>query len=264
MDAIVGFPMHRGVLALGQRATPSVRGLLEGLPAKALVMGLLGIGNHDNMGGLFRNAAAFGVDAVLVGSDCCDPLYRKSIRVSVGAAITTPFARLDPEQAMPALLAAHGFEVLALSPTGEADVAELTAQLKGRLPRLHSASEDELDRVIGMHAKEAQPGDTVMIDLVGRRVSAVRTTRGLRATVNGKEITPKSVERYLEQKFGGNLDEVRTAFEGLAQSYTPEELQQHAYDLYQQFRPPHPVETAGWGAADVLDLERLRKMAKKE
>ncbi|MFB2351636.1 TrmH family RNA methyltransferase, partial [Priestia megaterium] len=52
-----------------------------------------GIGNHDNMGGLFRNAAAFGVDAVLLDATSCDPLYRKAIRVSVGAALITPFAR---------------------------------------------------------------------------------------------------------------------------------------------------------------------------
>lgn len=125
MDAIVGFPIHRGVLAVGERAEPSAAALLEHLPAQALVVGLMGIANHDNMGGLFRNAAAFGVDAVLVGADCCDPLYRKAIRVSVGAALTVPFARLSPGEDLIDLLAARGFEALALSPAGERTLAEL-------------------------------------------------------------------------------------------------------------------------------------------
>ena len=85
---------------------------------RALVVGLIGIANHDNMGGLFRNAAAFGADAVLLDAGCCDPLYRKAIRVSVGAALRVPFSRLAAGEDMPAILAAAGFETLALSPAG--------------------------------------------------------------------------------------------------------------------------------------------------
>jgi len=125
MDAVVGFHIHRGVLAAGERAEPSPEALLDALPERALVVGLMGIANHDNMGGLFRNAAAFGADAVLLGADCCDPLYRKAIRVSVGAALTVPFATLDAGQDMTAPLAGRGFEVLALSPAGEASLADL-------------------------------------------------------------------------------------------------------------------------------------------
>src|ERR1700690_2650100 len=96
MDAITGFPLHRGILAIGRRPTqPSADSLIAGLGASALVVALHGIGNHDNMGGIFRNAAAFGVGAVILDSDCCDPLYRKAIRVSVGAALLVPFARLQ-------------------------------------------------------------------------------------------------------------------------------------------------------------------------
>ncbi len=75
LDAIVGFPIHRGVLALGRR-TPGLAAasLLDGLAARALVMVLMGVSNHDNIGGLFRNAAAFGVGAVLLDAACCDPL----------------------------------------------------------------------------------------------------------------------------------------------------------------------------------------------
>jgi tRNA G18 (ribose-2'-O)-methylase SpoU len=119
LDAIVGFHIHRGILAVGRRApAPSAADLLASLPDRALALVLFGIGNHDNMGGLFRNAAAFGAGAVLLWPDCCDPLYRKAIRVSVGAALTMPFARFQPDDDPIALLRAHGFEPLALSPAG--------------------------------------------------------------------------------------------------------------------------------------------------
>lgn len=125
MDAVAGFHIHRGVLAAGLRAEPDLESLLASLPARALVVGLAGIANHDNMGGLFRNAAAFGADAVLLDDDCCDPLYRKAIRVSVGAALTTPFARAGTAAELAERLAAEGFDVLALSPKGETELADL-------------------------------------------------------------------------------------------------------------------------------------------
>src|SRR6185437_9241893 len=77
LDAVVGFHIHRGVLAIGRRpAERPAAELLAALPARSVVLALFGIGNHDNMGGLFRNAAAFGAGAVLLAGDCCDPLYR--------------------------------------------------------------------------------------------------------------------------------------------------------------------------------------------
>ena len=127
MDAVVGFPIHRGILALGRRPVePEPDALLVGLPPRAVVMCLFGIANHDNMGGLLRNAAAFGVDAVLLDSNCCDPLYRKAIRVSVGAALLTPFVRLTPGTDVVGLLERHGFQPLALSPSGERTLSETT------------------------------------------------------------------------------------------------------------------------------------------
>ena len=127
MDAVVGFPIHRGILAVGRRVVePEPAELLAGLPKDALVLVLSGIANHDNMGGLFRNAAAFGADAVILDSDCCDPLYRKSIRVSVGAALITPFARMAPGTDLLELLEGHGFEAVALSPRGQGTLAEAT------------------------------------------------------------------------------------------------------------------------------------------
>ena len=125
MDAVVGFPIHRGLLAAGARAEPPADALLADLAARALVVGLVGIANHDNIGGLFRNAAAFGADAVLLDDACCDPLYRKAIRVSVGAALTTPFARAGSAVELVDRLLAAGFEIVALSPSGAIDLADL-------------------------------------------------------------------------------------------------------------------------------------------
>jgi tRNA G18 (ribose-2'-O)-methylase SpoU len=122
MDRIAGFPIHRGVLALGRRLDREADALLAGLPARALVVGLVGIANHDNMGGLFRNAAAFGAAAVLLDPTCCDPLYRKAIRVSVGAALTLPFARVASDTEMLTRLAGAGFDTWGLSPAGAVEI----------------------------------------------------------------------------------------------------------------------------------------------
>jgi len=120
LDRIAGFPLHRGILALAGRShPPDAWDLLSGLGGAALVLALSGISNHDNMGGLFRNAAAFGVDAVILTADCCDPLYRKSIRVSVGGVLVTPFARLQPGDDLVAILGQAGLVPLALSPAGD-------------------------------------------------------------------------------------------------------------------------------------------------
>ena len=92
---VAGFDIHRGVLALGVKpAEPDLSALLDGLPPRAVIVVAIGIANHDNMGGIFRNAAAFGADAALIDRTCCDPLYRKAIRVSVGGVFKTPFAHL--------------------------------------------------------------------------------------------------------------------------------------------------------------------------
>lgn len=118
LDAVAGFPLHRGVLALGRKPAPrSVAALLADAPSDAVAVCAIGIGNHDNMGGLFRNAAAFGAHAVLMDAGCCDPFYRKAIRVSVGAVLRTPMATSPSVEALLDDLETAGFEVLALSPS---------------------------------------------------------------------------------------------------------------------------------------------------
>jgi tRNA G18 (ribose-2'-O)-methylase SpoU len=126
LDAIAGFPMHRGVLGLGAREEDvTARDLLSGLGPEALVLALFALANHDNLGGIFRNAAAFGVDAVILDGQCCDPLYRKALRVSVGGALQVPYARIGPGEDLMALLAQEGFETLALTPAGETPLAHV-------------------------------------------------------------------------------------------------------------------------------------------
>jgi tRNA G18 (ribose-2'-O)-methylase SpoU len=125
MSGIVGFPIHRGLLAIGRRGPErSAAELLTGLGPSATVLGLIGLANHDNVGGIFRNAAAFGAGAVLLDATSCDPLYRKAIRVSVGAALTLPFARGGTAGDLLGALRHAGFEAVALSPRGQETLAE--------------------------------------------------------------------------------------------------------------------------------------------
>ncbi|MGV3549833.1 TrmH family RNA methyltransferase [Rhizobium sp.] len=127
MNAIAGFDIHRGVLAIGRRRAEFTRDLLlASLPENALVVAACGIANHDNIGAIFRNAAAFGADLVLMDETCCDPLYRKALRVSVGAVLKVPYAREGSIAAMLSSLSANGFEILGLSPSGSIDIRQLS------------------------------------------------------------------------------------------------------------------------------------------
>ncbi|MBB5073241.1 tRNA G18 (ribose-2'-O)-methylase SpoU [Bartonella callosciuri] len=88
MDDIVGFHIHRGILGIGKhRILPSLQKFLQDLPEKALILILCGIYNHDNMGPIFRNAAVFASNGIIIDKTSCDPLYLKSIRISAGAVL---------------------------------------------------------------------------------------------------------------------------------------------------------------------------------
>ncbi len=120
VNSIVGFNIHRGVLALGARPAPVVLEP-EQLPnavrsARVLVV-MEDLSNHDNVGSIFRNLAALAGpahSAVLLSPRCADPLYRKSLRVSVGHALTVPFARIAPWPGAIAALRGAGYRVIAL------------------------------------------------------------------------------------------------------------------------------------------------------
>ncbi len=114
MAGVVGFHLNRGVLAAADRApSPPLDALLA---AARRVVVCEGLNDHENLGALFRNAAALGADAVLFGERCADPLYRRSVRVSMGYVLRVPFATLPSWPGGLGVLRAAGFTVLALTP----------------------------------------------------------------------------------------------------------------------------------------------------
>lgn len=119
MNAIAGFNIHRGCLALAERPAQAT---LETLPLDRLarVVVMEGVNNPDNVGGIFRSAAAFGVEAVVLGPASGDPLYRKAVRTSMAATLAIPFVDAGPWPDAIHTLRAHGLRVLALTPSADA------------------------------------------------------------------------------------------------------------------------------------------------
>jgi tRNA G18 (ribose-2'-O)-methylase SpoU len=150
MDGVVGFAIHRGILALGERGAPLAPESL--LAEGGVAVGLVGLTNHDNVGSVFRNAAAFGARAVLLDTATCDPLYRKAIRVSVGAALVVPFARCASADAMLDTIVAAGWEPLALSARGDETldaVVSAESSARGRVLVLGTEGEGLPEHVLG-------------------------------------------------------------------------------------------------------------------
>src|SRR6478609_3588195 len=115
MAEVVGFHLNRGVLATANRAASP---LPDELISRSTALAVLeGVGDHENLGSIFRSAAALGVDGVLLGAGCADPLYRRSVRVSMGTVLQIPFAALPgwPDGGAD-LLRAGGFRLVALTP----------------------------------------------------------------------------------------------------------------------------------------------------
>jgi tRNA G18 (ribose-2'-O)-methylase SpoU len=130
MNEVAGFNIHRGCLALAERPKPR---LLTDLPLDDVrrVVVLEGVNNPDNVGGIFRSAAAFDVDAVVLGPACSDPLYRKSVRTSMAATLAVPFVDAGPWPDALGVLRAHGLHVIALTPASDAiPIEALSRQLK--------------------------------------------------------------------------------------------------------------------------------------
>ncbi len=116
---ITGHDLHRGCLALVERPTPpTVDGILDvvTLKPRATLVVLEAVTNADNVGAVFRNAAALGADAMLLSPTCCDPLYRKAIRTSMAATLRLPFARLERWPDGLDAMRASGFTIVALTP----------------------------------------------------------------------------------------------------------------------------------------------------
>ena len=131
MEDLTGFNLHRGCLAVGERGTPHAwRAVARG--ARRLLV-LEGVGNPDNVGGLFRTARAFGVDGLLLGPGTGDPLYRKAIRVSCGAALMLPHAEATPWPDVLGELVDDGVTVWALTPAS--DATPLDVAVSGGAPQ---------------------------------------------------------------------------------------------------------------------------------
>lgn len=114
LTEVTGFAVHRGMLAAMDR--PALRPVTDVVRGARLVAVLEDLVDHTNVGAVFRSAAALGVDAVLVSPRCADPLYRRSVRVSMGTVFQVPWTRADPWPTSLDLLRELGFRVVALSP----------------------------------------------------------------------------------------------------------------------------------------------------
>ncbi|MGO3328501.1 TrmH family RNA methyltransferase [Gordonia sp. (in: high G+C Gram-positive bacteria)] len=119
MAEVIGFHLNRGVLAAARRPeTLTVQSIIESARTVAV---LEGVNDHENIGSVFRNAAGLGVDAVVFGAGCADPLYRRCVRVSMGHALLVPFAKAENWPTDLQLLRDNGFQTIALTP-GEGSV----------------------------------------------------------------------------------------------------------------------------------------------
>jgi tRNA G18 (ribose-2'-O)-methylase SpoU len=129
-ERVTGFHVHRGALAcLARTPLPTVNNLLA--TARRVVV-LEDIVDHTNVGAVFRSAAALCMDAVLLSPRCADPLYRRSVKVAMGAVFSVPWTRIaEWYDALPAL-SARGFTTVALTPAAEAlDIRDVRAAIKG-------------------------------------------------------------------------------------------------------------------------------------
>jgi len=123
LDSLAGYPVHRGILGLARRwAPPDIRAVVE--RARCLVV-LEGVGDHENVGAIFRSAAALGAGGVLVGPGCADPLYRRAIRVSMGQTLRLPFTGASPWPSVLQELRAAGWLVVGLVPSADTPLARV-------------------------------------------------------------------------------------------------------------------------------------------
>lgn len=142
MNTVAGFDVHRGCLAAGEQGVPDTIAALGATASRLAV--LERVANADNVGSVFRNAAAFGVDGVMLDPVSTDPLYRKAIRTSAGWTLHLPFARGDawPEPLL--ALRAAGFQLVALTPQAAATpIRDAATQLRGQRVALLLGHEGE-------------------------------------------------------------------------------------------------------------------------
>ncbi len=157
-----------------------------------------------------------------------------------------------------------GFDEDAALTLGRA-VAGSSAQMKGRALGIYEPSDEPPSKAAEARRESLDPDDTFGVRLLGRIVPAVRTPDGIRALEKDfRPASADSVRRYLASKFKGDLDRVRGAMEQLAASLPPEELNRRGFALYEAFRPDIPAGAQGWGAAGMLDPDRITALAEEK
>lgn len=159
MEGIVGFDVHRGCLAAGGRPSAlSVVDVLTAAESSAFIAVIDGVANADNIGAIFRNARAFGAGGVLLSPGCCDPLYRKAIRVSIGATVVVPFASVEDWPRGLHAVRERGYQLATLTVRG--DTVELEEYAR-TLPR-------RVAWVLGHEGHGVSPGAEALADVAVR------------------------------------------------------------------------------------------------
>lgn len=145
LEQATGFHVHRGILASFHRVPLLTADAL--LTTARRIAILEDVNNHTNLGAVFRGAAALGVDGVLLSPSCADPLYRRSVRVSMGEVFAVPYARLEPWPTALDQVRVAGFTVLAMTPSDDAvPLHRLTATQRSRAALLLGAEGPGLSR----------------------------------------------------------------------------------------------------------------------
>ncbi|MCG3122296.1 MAG: 23S rRNA (guanosine-2'-O-)-methyltransferase RlmB [Phycisphaerales bacterium] len=167
LDAITGFHLHRGVLACGQ--VPAARDATDLARSCRVLVVLENLTNHDNVGGLFRVAAALGGDrcGIILSPACGDPLYRKALRVSIGHALRVPYARAELDGAFWTGLASLGFTLVA------------TDAAQSHIPVHHIAPPDRLALVLGSEGPGLTPQTTRALLAAGGLNARIPLTPGV-------------------------------------------------------------------------------------
>jgi hypothetical protein len=135
----------------------------------------------------------------------------------------------------------------------------LTAQSKGRHLGIYHPREPQASsgKAPAHRAERA-------VELMGREIPVTKTAEGLRAVSKDAPVSAESAERYLQTKFGPDLERVREAMRDLAAAFEPADLQRRAFSLYEKFRPNIPPGVKGWGAKGNLDLDAMRRLAREK
>ncbi|MFF5232170.1 TrmH family RNA methyltransferase [Dactylosporangium sp. NPDC000521] len=154
LEAITGFHVHRGVLASFHRKPDLAAADI--LASARRVAILEDVNNHTNLGALFRSAAALGMDAVLLSPSCADPLYRRSVRVSMGEVFAVPYARLEPWPGALTEVRQAGFTVLALTPAADAVAIHHLTQAQRARPALLLGAEGPGLTAAALNASDAR------------------------------------------------------------------------------------------------------------